>query len=115
MIDKEKNIDVENKNIKKSCCNKGKKTKDVISTILVILVVLSFIIPGLNKNESIDYASDYYDAVNKEIIDANEYEIAYFTKRGPDFIERSTVKPYEESNFIILTDNDIDEEPQLEM
>ena len=64
MIDKEKNIDVENKNIKKSCCNKGKKTKDVISTILVILEVLSFIIPGLNKNESIDYASDYYDAVN---------------------------------------------------
>ena len=74
MIDKEKNIDVENKNIKKSCCNKGKKTKDAISTILVILVVLSFIIPGLNKNESIDYASDYYDAVNKEIIDANELE-----------------------------------------
>lgn len=74
MIDKEKNIDVENKKIKKSCCNKGKKTKDIISTILVILVVLSFIIPGLNKNESIDYASDYYDAVNKEIIDANELE-----------------------------------------
>mgnify|MGYP003525522224 CR=1 FL=1 len=34
---------------------------------------------------------------------------------GPDFIERSTVKPYDESNFIILTDNDIDEEPQMEM
>ena len=50
-----------------------------------------------------------------EVVDANEYEVAYFTKRGPDFIERSTVKPYDESSFIILTDNDIGEEPQMEM
>ena len=53
-----------------------------------------------------------------EVVDANEYEVAYFTKRGPDFIERSTVKPHEESNFIILTDNDEmeeTEEPMMEM
>lgn len=74
MINKDKNINVENKNIKKSCCNKDKKTKDMISTILVILVVLSFIIPGLNKDSNVDYAYDYYDAVNKEIIEANELE-----------------------------------------
>ena len=40
-----------------------------------------------------------------EITDANEYEAAYFTKRGEDFLERSTVKPYGESKFIILTGN----------
>ena len=65
--------------------------------------------------ESIDVEVKSFLYGDGEIVDANEYEIAYFTKRGPDFIERSTVKPYEESNFIILTDNDIDEEPQLEM
>lgn len=41
-----------------------------------------------------------------ELIDANEYEVAYFTKRGGDFLERSTVKPYDESYYIILTDNE---------
>ena len=52
----------------------------------------------------------------KEIIEYVDDKLKeYFTKRGPDFIERSTVKPYEESNFIILTDNDINEEPQMEM
>ena len=40
-----------------------------------------------------------------DITDANEYEVAYFTKRGEDFLERSTVKPYGESKFIILTDD----------
>ncbi len=48
-----------------------------------------------------------------EVVDANEYEVAYFTKRGPDFIERSTVKSYDESNFIILTDNE--ENIEMEM
>ena len=38
-----------------------------------------------------------------EITDANEYEVAYFTKRGEEFLERSTVNPYGESKFIILT------------
>ena len=40
-----------------------------------------------------------------EMTDANEYEVAYFTKRGEEFLERSTVKPYEESKFIIMPDN----------
>lgn len=40
-----------------------------------------------------------------DITDANEYEVAYFTKRGEEFLERSTVKPYGESKFIILTGN----------
>lgn len=41
-----------------------------------------------------------------DIVDADEYEIAYFTKRGEGFTERSTVKPYDESNFIIETVNE---------
>mgnify|MGYP004529046879 FL=1 len=53
-----------------------------------------------------------------EILDANEYEVAYFTKRGEDFLERSTVKPYGESKFEITADNeDMEEteEPIIEM
>ena len=65
--------------------------------------------------ESIDVEVRSFLYGDGEVVDANEYEVAYFTKRGPDFIERSTVKPYDESSFIILTDNDIDEEPQMEM
>ena len=42
-----------------------------------------------------------------EILDANEYEVAYFTKRGEDFLERSTVKPYGESKFEITADVEI--------
>ena len=56
--------------------------------------------------ESIDVEVKSFTYGDGEIVDANEYEVAYFTQRGPDFIERSTVKPYEESNFIILTDNE---------
>ncbi|MBR5614874.1 MAG: hypothetical protein IKW64_06235 [Clostridia bacterium] len=68
--------------------------------------------------ESIDVEVKSYVYGEGEITDANEYEVAYFTKRGPDFLERSTVKPYEESNFIILTDNEDfeeTEEPMMEM
>ena len=65
--------------------------------------------------ESIDVEVRSFLYGDGKVVDANEYEVAYFTKRGPDFIERSTVKPYDESSFIILTDNDIDEEPQMEM
>ena len=65
--------------------------------------------------ESIDVEVRSFLYGDGEVVDANEYEVAYFTKRGPDFIERSTVNPYDESNFIILTDNDFDEEPQMEM
>lgn len=65
--------------------------------------------------ESIDVEVRSFLYGDGEVVDANEYEVAYFTKRGPDFIERSTIKPYDESSFIILTDNDIDEEPQMEM
>lgn len=68
--------------------------------------------------ESIDVEVKSFVYGEGEITDANEYEVAYFTKRGPDFLERSTVKPYEESNFIILTDNEEmeeTEEPMMEM
>ena len=68
--------------------------------------------------ESIDVEVKSYVYGEGEITNANEYEVAYFTKRGPDFLERSTVKPYEESNFIILTDNEDfeeTEEPMMEM
>ena len=41
-----------------------------------------------------------------EILDANEYEVAYFTKRGEDFLKRSTVKPYSASKFLIRTGNE---------
>ena len=53
-----------------------------------------------------------------EILDANEYEVAYFTKRGEDFLEMSTVKPYGKSKFEITADNgDMEEaeEPIIEM
>ena len=63
--------------------------------------------------ESIDVEVKSFIYGDGEIVDANEYEVAYFTKRGPDFIERSTVKPYEESNFIILIDNE--ENMEMEM
>ena len=63
--------------------------------------------------ESIDVEVKSFIYGDGDIVDANEYEIAYFTKRGPDFIERSTVKPYDESNFIILTDNE--ESMEMEM
>ncbi len=68
--------------------------------------------------ESIDVEVRSFLYGDGEVVDANEYEVAYFTKRGPDFIERSTVKPHEESNFFILTDNDEmeeTEEPMMEM
>ena len=65
--------------------------------------------------EAIDVEVKSFIYGDGDVVDANEYEVAYFTKRGPDFIERLTVKPYEESNFIILTDNDINEEVQMEM
>ena len=68
--------------------------------------------------ESIDVEVRSYVYGEGEVTDANEYEVAYFTKRGPEFLERSTVKPYEESNFIILTDNEEmeeTEEPMMEM
>ena len=65
--------------------------------------------------ESIDVEVKSFIYGDGEIMDANEYEVAYFTQRGENFIERSTVKPYEESNFIILTDNDIEEEPTMDM
>ena len=53
-----------------------------------------------------------------DITDADEYEVAYFTKRGEEFLERSTVKPYGESKFEITADNeDMEEaeEPIIEM
>ena len=56
--------------------------------------------------ESIDVEVKSFTYGEGKVVDANEYEIAYFTMRGSDFINRSTVKPYEESNFIILTDNE---------
>ena len=65
--------------------------------------------------EAIDVEVKSFLYGDGEVVDANEYEIAYFTKRGPDFIERSTVKPYDDSNFIILTDNDINEEQEMQM
>ena len=65
--------------------------------------------------ESIDVEVRSFLYGEGEVVDANEYEVAYFTKRGPDFIERSTVKPYDDSNFIILTDNDINEEQEMQM
>jgi len=58
------------------------------------------------KIESINVAVKSFVYGDGDIVDANEYEIAYFTKRGEDFINRSTVKPFGESNFIILTDNE---------
>lgn len=64
--------------------------------------------------ESIDVEVKSYVYGDGEIIDANEYEIAYFMQRGEGFLERSTVKPYDESNFIILTDID-DMEPSMDM
>lgn len=56
--------------------------------------------PGAEKIEVNVKSFVYGDG---DITDANEYEVAYFTKRGEDFLERSTVKPYGESKFIILT------------
>lgn len=54
--------------------NDKNKVKEIISTIMVVLVVLSFVITGNMGNDNVDYANDYYDAVNKEIIESNELE-----------------------------------------
>lgn len=60
-----------------------------------------------NPNEGmIDVEVKSYIYGDGEIVDANKYEIAYFINRGDDFLGRSTVKLYDESNFIILTDNE---------
>lgn len=56
--------------------------------------------------ESIDVEVKSFLYGDGEIVDANEYEVAYFTQRGEGFINRSTVKPFGESNFIVLTDNE---------
>lgn len=50
-----------------------------------------------------------------EITDANEYEAAYFTKRGEEFLERSTVKPYGESKFIIMPNYESEQEQNMKM
>lgn len=63
--------------------------------------------------ESVDVKVRSYVYGEGEIVDANEFEVAYFTKRGPEFVTRSTVKPYKESSFIILTDNE--EKIEMEM
>ncbi len=65
------------------------------------------------KIESVDVKVRSYVYGEGEIVDANEFEVAYFTKRGDDFLTRSTVKPYGESSFIILTDNE--ENIEMEM
>lgn len=52
--------------------DKKLNVKNLISTILVILVVISFLITGLGENDNINYGLDYYDAVNKEIIESEE-------------------------------------------
>ena len=54
--------------------NDKNKVKEIISTIMVVLVVLSFVITGNMENDNVDYVNDYYDAVNKEIIESNELE-----------------------------------------
>ena len=54
--------------------NDKNKVKEIISTIMVVLVVLSFVITGNMGNDNVDYVNDYYDAVNKEIIESNELE-----------------------------------------
>lgn len=60
-----------------------------------------------NPNEGmIEVEVKSYTYGDGEIVDANQYEIAYFMQRGDGFLERSTVKPYDESNFVILTDNE---------
>ena len=64
--------------------------------------------------ESIDVEVKSYVYGEGELVDANEYEVAYFTKRGADFLERSTVRLYDESNFIILTDNEENMEMEME-
>ena len=64
--------------------------------------------------EAIDVEVKSYVYGEGELVDANEYEIAYFTQRGPDFLERSTVRLHEESSFIILTDNEENMEMEME-
>ena len=54
--------------------NDKNKVKEIISTIMVVLVVLSFVITGNMGNDNVEYVNDYYDAVNKEIIESNELE-----------------------------------------
>ena len=54
--------------------NDKNKVKEIISTIMVVLVVLSFVVTGNMGNDNVDYVNDYYDAVNKEIIESNELE-----------------------------------------
>ena len=56
--------------------------------------------------EAIDVEVKSYVYGDGELTDANEHEIAYFTMRGESFLKRSTVRLYDESNFIILTDNE---------
>lgn len=56
--------------------------------------------------ELIDVEIKSYVYGDGELLDANEYEVAYFTQRGEGFLTRSTVKPYDESNFVIATDEE---------
>lgn len=56
--------------------------------------------------EAIDVEVKSYVYGDGELMDANEHEVAYFTMRGESFLKRSTVRLYDESNFIILTDNE---------
>ena len=54
--------------------DKKLNVKNLISTISVILVVLSFFITSIGEKDNINYGLDYYDAVNKEIIESAELE-----------------------------------------
>lgn len=67
-----------------------------------------------NPNEElIDIEVKSYVYGDGDLVDANQYEIAYFMQRGEHFLKRSTVKFYDESNFTVVTNNENIEEMKM--
>lgn len=56
--------------------------------------------------ESIEVDVKSYVYGEGKVLVADQYEVAYFTSRGPEFINKSNVEPYDESNFTIFTENE---------